>query len=116
MKKPNLDLFPFNGCSKCPLNKNEGPCGRNTFMVEVRFKTDHFKDGFGYKLWRTTDKVKGDAIIDSGIIYCIKAYSTIIEHTYDWIWYGTRTISVKFLLPKVLKKKSLKAYAQRFQR
>lgn len=114
MRSPRLDLFPFSGCSNCPLNKNGGPCDRKTFEVEVRFHCDHFKDGIYFKLWRKTDKVRGEAVIDSGIIYCIKAFSTEVKHYYDFIWYSERTISVKLTLPKTLKKKPISVYGQRF--
>jgi len=116
MKSPKLDLFVFSGCENCPLNKNGGPCDRKTFEVEVRFHTDHFKDGIHFRLWRKTEKVRGDAVIDSGIIYCIKAFSTEVKHLYDYVWFSERTVSVRMMMPKKPKKKAITSYGQRFLR
>jgi hypothetical protein len=80
-----LKLHNFKGCYRCPLTTKDGlPCYTDESMswvnVVVTFTAHQFiySSGKNLKTFNRGDVVDGKAMIKHGVIYCIKAYSTII--------------------------------------
>lgn len=80
-----LKLHNYKGCANCPLSTNEGlschTTGNMSWVdVVVTFTANQyiFSGGKNLKTFNKGDIVDAKAILKHGILYCIKAYSTII--------------------------------------